>query len=93
MNDIYRLMLDTIFHVILNIFISLFIIYCCHSGWEYLKNTYTHKKTKDLVNTQITKYQQMMEEMQQSIQSSSSISKNDIQHMDDDLTKFMEEQM
>jgi hypothetical protein len=58
-----------------------------------LKNTYTHKKTKDLVNTQITKYQQMMEEMQQSIQSSSSISKNDIQHMDDDLTKFMEEQM
>jgi mevalonate kinase len=58
-----------------------------------LKDTYTHKKTKDLVNTQITKYQQMMEEMQQSIQSSSSISKNDIQHMDDDLTKFMEEQM
>jgi hypothetical protein len=58
-----------------------------------LKNTYTHKKTKDLVNTQITKYQQMMEEMQQSIQTSSSISKNDIQHMDDDLTKFMEEQM
>jgi hypothetical protein len=58
-----------------------------------LKNTYTHKKTKDLVNTQITKYQQMMEEMQQSIQSSPSISKNDIQHMDDDLTKFMEEQM
>jgi mevalonate kinase len=58
-----------------------------------LKDTYTHKKTKDLVNTQITKYQQMMEEMQQSILSSSSISKNDIQHMDDDLTKFMEEQM
>jgi uncharacterized FlaG/YvyC family protein len=58
-----------------------------------LKDTYTHKKTKDLVNTQITKYQQMMEEMQQSIQSSQSISKNEIQHMDDDLTKFMEEQM
>lgn len=58
-----------------------------------MKDTYTHKKTKDLVNTQITKYQQMMEEMQQSIQSSQSISKNDIQHMDDDLTKFMEEQM
>jgi hypothetical protein len=58
-----------------------------------LKDTYTHKKTKDLVNTQITKYQQMMEEMQQSIQTSPSISKNDIQDMDDDLTKFMEEQM
>jgi hypothetical protein len=58
-----------------------------------LKDTYTHKKTKDLVNTQITKYQQMMEEMQQSIQTSPSISKNDIQHMDDDLTKFMDEQM
>jgi hypothetical protein len=58
-----------------------------------LKDTYTHKKTKDLVNTQITKYQQMMEEMQQSIQTLPSISKNEIQNMDDDLTKFMEEQM
>lgn len=86
-------MFETLLHVIFNIIISIFIIYCCHTTWEYLKNTFTHKKTKDLVNTQITKYQQMMEEMQQSTQTSTSISPNDIQYMDADLTRFMEEQI
>lgn len=70
---------------------SIFIIYIIHSTWEYFKDTYTNKKTKDLVNTQITKYQQMMEEMQQNSKSQS-ISKTDIQTMDDDLTMFMEQQ-
>ena len=86
-------MFEIFIHVIFNIIISIFIIYCCHTAWEYMKNTFTHKKTKDLVNTQITKYQQMMEEIQQSVQASTSISPNDIQSMDADLTKFMEEQM
>lgn len=87
-------MLNSIFHILLNIVISLFIIYCFHSTWEYFKDTYTHKKTKDLVNTQITKYQQMMAEMQENtIQEKIPISSNDIQTMDDDLTKYMEEQM
>lgn len=86
-------MFEIFIHIIFNIIISIFIIYCCHSAWEYMKNTFTHKKTKDLVNSQITKYQQMMDEMQQSIQTSTSISPNDIQSMDADLTKFMDEQM
>ena len=61
---------------------------------EYFKDTYTHKKTKDLVNTQISKYQQMMAEMQENVQpESTSISTTEIQTMDDDLTKYMEEQM
>ena len=84
-------MIQFLLHIIINIIISIFIIYIIHSTWEYLKDTYTNKKTKDLVNTQITKYQQMMEEMQQNAQSQS-ISKTDIQNMDDDLTLFMEQQ-
>lgn len=84
-------MLNSILHILFNIIISIFIIYCSHSTWEYFKDTYTHKKTKDLVNTQITKYQQMMEEIQQNAKSQS-ISKTDIQTMDDDLTLFMEQQ-
>lgn len=84
-------MIEFLLHIIINIIISIFIIYIIHSTWEYFKDTYTNKKTKDLVNTQITKYQQMMEEMQQNAQSQS-ISKTDIQNMDDDLTQFMEEQ-
>jgi len=87
-------MLNTILHILLNIIISIFIIYSVHKTWDYLKDTYTHKKTKDLVNTQITKYQQMMQEMQEKSQHKNpSISTTEIQTMDDDLTKYMEEQM
>jgi|TARA_B110000879_G_C11181353_1_gene518554 hypothetical protein len=84
-------MFELLLHIIFNIICSLFIIYIVHCTWEYFKDTYTNKKTKDLVNTQIVKYQQMMEEMQQNIQSPS-ISQTDIQTMDEDLTLFMEEQ-
>jgi len=84
-------MIEFLLHIIINIIISIFIIYIIHSTWEYFKDTYTNKKTKDLVNTQITKYQQMMEEMQQNTKSQS-ISKTDIQTMNDDLTMFMEQQ-
>jgi hypothetical protein len=84
-------MIGFLLHIIINIIVSLFIIYIIHSTWEYFKDTYTNKKTKDLVNTQITKYQQMMEEIQQNAKSQS-ISKTDIQTMDDDLTLFMEQQ-
>jgi len=85
-------MIEFLLHIIINIIISIFIIYIIHSTWEYFKDTYTNKKTKDLVNTQITKYQQMMEEMQQNTKSQS-ISKTDIQTMNDDLTMFMEQQL
>jgi predicted PurR-regulated permease PerM len=84
-------MIEFLLHIIINIIISIFIIYIIHSTWEYFKDTYTNKKTKDLVNTQITKYQQMMEEMQQNTKIES-ISKTDIQNMNDDLTLFMEQQ-
>ena len=84
-------MIGFLLHIIINIIVSIFIIYIIHSTWEYFKDTYTNKKTKDLVNTQITKYQQMMEEIQQNAKSQS-ISKTDIQTMDDDLTLFMEQQ-
>tara|TARA_B110000467_G_C18229851_1_gene428027 strand:- start:726 stop:983 length:258 start_codon:yes stop_codon:yes gene_type:complete len=85
-------MWEILFHIVLTIFISIFIIYCCHYSWEHIKDTYTDKKTKDLVNTQISKYQQMMDEMQINIRDTS-IEKTNMQTMDEDLTKFMEEQM
>jgi len=81
-------------HIIFNIIVSLIIIYCFHTAWEYAKNTYTKSKTKDLVNSQINKYQQMMDEMQQNIDKNpQTIGETEIQTMDEDLTHFMEEQM
>jgi len=81
-------------HIIFNIIVSLIIIYCFHSAWEYAKNTYTKSKTKDLVNSQINKYQQMMDEMQLNVEKNpQTIGENEIKNMDNDLTQFMEEQM
>jgi len=50
--------------IFLNIIISLIIIYLCHQLWEYLKNTFSTKITKDLAGSQIQKYKQMIEEIQ-----------------------------
>jgi len=52
--------------IFLNIIISLIIIYLCHQLWEYLKNTFSTKITKDLATSQIQKYKQMMEELRES---------------------------
>ena len=45
---------------IINLFsttiISIIIIIILHYLWEYVKDTYSTKKIKDLVNTQIEKY-------------------------------------
>ena len=81
-------------HIIFNIIVYLIIIYCFHTAWEYAKNTYTKSKTKDLVNSQINKYQQMMDEMQLNVEKNpQTIGESEIKNMDDDLTQFMEEQM
>jgi len=43
---------------------SIIVIYGCHFSWNILKDTYSKRKTKDLVNTQIKKYQKMLDEIQ-----------------------------
>jgi len=43
--------------------ISLIIIALLHYFWNYLKDTYTTKKTKDLVKTQTEKYKAILDEM------------------------------
>ena len=88
---------DFIFSFIFNIIISIFLIYGGHLIWDYLKDTYTHQKTKDLVNTQINKYKQIVEEMQNSPNNNNTIIQAnntpiDFQNMDDDLTSFMQQQ-
>jgi shikimate kinase len=43
--------------------ISLLIIVLLHYFWNYLKDTYTTKKTKDLVKTQTEKYKAILDEI------------------------------
>ncbi len=46
-----------------NIIISITIIILIHYLFNYLKDTYSTKKTKDLVKTQTEKYKTILDEM------------------------------
>lgn len=50
-------------YIIKTAVISLLIIILLHYFWNYLKDTYTTKKTKDLVKTQTEKYKAILDEM------------------------------
>jgi uncharacterized protein involved in tolerance to divalent cations len=79
--------------IILKIFVCLFIIYVSQSIWSYLKDIYSTKKTKNLVNTQIDKYKKIINELQENkpIHQEPSISKKDLELMNNELISFMEE--
>jgi hypothetical protein len=77
-------------HIIISIIIILFV----HYIWNYLKDTFTTKKTKDLVNSQVQKYKKIMEEIQMDDNKITGslpyISKMEKQTMEDELTKLLE---
>lgn len=49
--------------LLLKIIIFIFIIYTLQCGFEYLKDTYSKPRVKDLVNTQIKKYKEIVSEI------------------------------
>lgn len=49
--------------LLLKIIIFIMIIYTLQCGFEYLKDTYTKPRVKDLVNTQIKKYKELVSEI------------------------------
>lgn len=52
--------------IVSSISISIFLIYGGHLCWNYIKDNYSTKKTKDLVNTQIQKYKKIMKNLENS---------------------------
>jgi hypothetical protein len=58
------MLLISLLWIFINIILSILIIYGGHYIWNLIKDTYSTKKTKDLVNTQIQKYKKMMAEIQ-----------------------------
>jgi hypothetical protein len=84
---------NTLFKFTINIAISIIIIYGAHSFWNYLKDNYTTKKTKDLVNIQIEKYKRIMNDMQKQNEKSPLFDdESEKQSMNDDLLEFMNQQ-
>ena len=88
-------MYTTILGISIQIIVFIFIIYICHSIWIYLKDTYSTKKTKDLVNTQVSKYKQIISELQENNNSHGSVKKStqELESMDNILTSFMENEL
>jgi len=82
--------MQILFYLLFNIIISLIIIFLGHKLWNYLKDTYSTKKTKDLVNTQITKYKKIMKEMEDNSNSKNFLNFYEKENMDRQLTQFLE---
>jgi len=71
------------------IVVSLLIILAGHFLWNYLRDNYTTKKTKNLIHGQIEKYQKIIEKMQHQKGSSDQfLNEQQAQELNDDLTAF-----
>jgi predicted PurR-regulated permease PerM len=79
---------NTPIFLLFSIFISILIIFILHNGWEYIKNSFSKRKTKDLVNSQIEKYKKMLDEIHESRTSPDFLNENDKNSMNNDLTDF-----
>jgi hypothetical protein len=78
--------------IFINIIISTIIIFIIHSVWIYIKNTYSTKKTKDLVGSQIKTYKNIIEQLQ-TTQMNREISASSEISMEEDLEKWMKESL
>jgi uncharacterized protein YpmB len=81
---------STILQIIITLIISIILISSLHYFWNYLKDTYSTKKTKDLVNTQIDKYKKIVDEIQKGSPSSSQkfLSEEEKKNMNNDLLQY-----
>ena len=76
--------------IIKNILFSITIIVALHFLWNYLKDTYSKKKNKHLVNIQIEKYKKIVKEMQESAKPSFFESEEEKQQMNRELLEFVD---
>lgn len=81
---------NTIINLIITILISFGIILSIHYLWNYIKDNYSTKRTKDLVNSQIEKYKKLLEK--QGSQQVEFISEEEQENMKEKLTQFINSQ-
>ena len=89
----------TIINFTITTIISILIILFIHYFWNYLIDTYSTKKTKYLVNSQIEKYKKIVNDIQENknnnegSQNDSFISDEEVQNMNNNLTEFINSQL
>ena len=90
---------NTIINFTITTIISILIILFIHYFWNYLIDTYSTKKTKYLVNSQIEKYKKIVNDIQENknnnegSQNDSFISDEEVQNMNNNLTDFINSQI
>lgn len=78
--------------ICINILVSIIILFLIHHIFNHFKNTYTKPINKDLVNTQIIKYKQIIKELQEpKTNQIPVIQENDIQQLNNELYEFMQQ--
>ena len=75
--------------IIIQILFSLFIIFAIHYFYNFIKDTYSTKKTKDVVGFQVQKYQEIIQELQNN-QNSSFIPHVDQELMQSELLELVQ---
>lgn len=83
---------QSLFWIFVNIILSILVIYCGQYFWNCIKDTYSTKKTKDLVNVQIQKYKKMMTEMQNNNNNAIFLNDEEKLEMDMRLMEFISEE-
>lgn len=71
--------------------ISILVVYILHQLWEYIKDSYSTKRTKDVIGIQTEKYKKIIDDLSHRIHSSggsNSVPLVDSTN-DDDLEAFM----
>jgi len=70
--------------------LSLLLIVFLHSCWNYIKDTYSTKKTKNIVNSQIEKYKKIVEDLQREKGSPNPafLDNNEMDAMNQELVSF-----
>uniref|UniRef100_A0A6C0B6S4 Uncharacterized protein n=1 Tax=viral metagenome TaxID=1070528 RepID=A0A6C0B6S4_9ZZZZ len=73
---------------IFTIIFSLLIILAGHFLWNYLRDNYTTKKTKNIIHGQIEKYQKIIEQIQGQSINDEFLNEKDVQDLNNDLAAF-----
>ena len=76
---------------IVTIAISILIVYILHQLWEYMKDSYSTKRTKDLIGIQTEKYKKIIDDLSHRIHSTQESDKDLVleSNEDPDLEAFM----
>ena len=81
----------SILEITITIIISILVIYGGHYLWNNIISTYSTKKTKNLVDSQIQKYKKIIDEIQQSSSSQPEtfLTEEEKKNMDESLTDYV----